>query len=204
MHLSSLTREKVRRLYAVSYTHLDVYKRQLHLFANGYKSRTCPSCPRRLQRQKIYFARGYVVWRDCRWPVSYTHLDVYKRQKIPCTNNIRVWWDTDDQTSKWTDKWYLTPISRDEINKMCIRDRALIMPNLKPQEIWKSYIINTSTTNVPRTVATVANLKVIMVTAAAETDEQEKYSLEEVRLLLKLLQMSKGRWKQRLYFLQLG
>ena len=37
------------------------------------------------------------------------------------------------------------------------------MPNLKPQEIWKSYIINTSTTNVPRTVATVANLKVIMV-----------------------------------------
>ena len=29
--------------------------------------------------------------------------------------------------------------------------------------------------------------------AAAETDEQEKYSLEEVRLLLKLLQMSKGR-----------
>lgn len=38
-------------------------------------------------------------------------------EKIPCTNNIRVWWDTDDQTSKWTDKWYLTPISRDEINK---------------------------------------------------------------------------------------
>ena len=30
-------------------------------------------------------------------------------------------------------------------------------------------------------------------TAAAETDEQEKYSLEEVRLLLKLLQLSKGR-----------
>ena len=30
-------------------------------------------------------------------------------------------------------------------------------------------------------------------TVAAETDEQEKYSLEEVRLLLKLLQLSKGR-----------
>ena len=29
--------------------------------------------------------------------------------------------------------------------------------------------------------------------AAAETDEQEQYSLEEVRLLLKLLQLSKGR-----------
>ena len=38
----------------------------------------------------------------------------------------------------------------------------------------------------------------------AETDEQEQYSLEEVRLLLKLLQLSKGRWKQWLYFLQLG
>lgn len=38
-------------------------------------------------------------------------------EKIPCTNNIRVWWDTDNQTSKWTDKWYLSPISRDEINK---------------------------------------------------------------------------------------
>ena len=30
-------------------------------------------------------------------------------------------------------------------------------------------------------------------TAAAETDEQEQYSLEEVRLLLKLLHLSKGR-----------
>ena len=30
-------------------------------------------------------------------------------------------------------------------------------------------------------------------TAAAETDEQEQYSREEVRLLLKLLQLSKGR-----------
>ena len=30
-------------------------------------------------------------------------------------------------------------------------------------------------------------------TVAAETDEQEQYSLEEVRLLLKLLQLSKGR-----------
>ena len=30
-------------------------------------------------------------------------------------------------------------------------------------------------------------------TAAAETDEQEQYSLEEVRFLLKLLQLGKGR-----------
>ena len=38
-------------------------------------------------------------------------------EKIACTNNVRVWWDTDNQTSKWSDKWYLSPISRDEINK---------------------------------------------------------------------------------------
>lgn len=38
-------------------------------------------------------------------------------EKVPCTNNIRVWWDTDGQQSKWSDKWYLSPISRDEINK---------------------------------------------------------------------------------------
>jgi len=38
-------------------------------------------------------------------------------EKIPCTNNTRVWWNTENQTSKWTDKWYLAPISRDEINK---------------------------------------------------------------------------------------
>ena len=44
------------------------------------------------------------------WPAC-----IYEKQ--PCTNNIRVWWDTADQQSKWSDKWYLTPISRDEINK---------------------------------------------------------------------------------------
>ena len=39
-------------------------------------------------------------------------------EKVPCTNNIRVWWDIPgQQTSKWNDKWYLAPISRDEINK---------------------------------------------------------------------------------------
>ena len=38
-------------------------------------------------------------------------------EKIPCTNNIRVWWDTADQASKWSEKWYLAPISRNEINK---------------------------------------------------------------------------------------
>ena len=47
-----------RRLYAVSYTHLDVYKRQQHQF------------PQKSLKIKI---SKYI-------PVSYTHLDVYKRQ----------------------------------------------------------------------------------------------------------------------------
>ena len=38
-----------------------------------------------------------------------------------------------------------------------------------------------------------AKSKRVTETAAAETDKQEQYSLEEVRLLLKLLQLSKGR-----------
>ncbi len=38
-------------------------------------------------------------------------------EKVDITNNQKVWWDTPESPSKWTDKWYLTPISRDEINK---------------------------------------------------------------------------------------
>ena len=45
----------------VSYTHLDVYKRQVHIMALGWESKV----PALLE------AAG---------PVSYTHLDVYKRQ----------------------------------------------------------------------------------------------------------------------------
>ena len=50
-------------LRAVSYTHLDVYKRQGRLFRTG----------------RLY--RSECVYRSERiYPVSYTHLDVYKRQ----------------------------------------------------------------------------------------------------------------------------
>ena len=57
-------------LYAVSYTHLDVYKRQ------------CRQAPRAYMRtsRATWSLRLRPVCR--RLPVSYTHLDVYKRQQL--------------------------------------------------------------------------------------------------------------------------
>ena len=64
-------------LTPVSYTHLDVYKRQeIDEVNTGYKvsniSRDADGVIARI------IADSY----DGRWPVSYTHLDVYKRQKF--------------------------------------------------------------------------------------------------------------------------
>lgn len=88
----------------VRYKRADIFKKQVHQLriwrkdANGNK-----------MDPKDYDGNTSLKagepWPDC----------IY--EKIPCTNNIRVWWDTDKQKSKWTDKWYLSPISRDEINK---------------------------------------------------------------------------------------
>ena len=70
---------------AVSYTHLDVYKRQLTIRASSTAWRI--SCSNTSPR-KSKLTRGLLkalkrIWRP--WPpiltpVSYTHLDVYKRQ----------------------------------------------------------------------------------------------------------------------------
>ena len=56
---------RARRVWAVSYTHLDVYKRQVHALERLGINTTAECMP------------------DARppGPVSYTHLDVYKRQK---------------------------------------------------------------------------------------------------------------------------
>ena len=56
----------------VSYTHLDVYKRQLR------------GCFWRQGRLSCPGGRGYLCLRAVAWPypVSYTHLDVYKRQAL--------------------------------------------------------------------------------------------------------------------------
>ena len=65
---------------AVSYTHLDVYKRQVYISCN----------PETLARDLKYLTKHGYQAKECQpvdlfpWtkPVSYTHLDVYKRQGI--------------------------------------------------------------------------------------------------------------------------
>ena len=67
-------------LISVSYTHLDVYKRQIEkrsLAAAGgteYRNKLI-----RTERQRDFMKRSDVARRV--HPVSYTHLDVYKRQE---------------------------------------------------------------------------------------------------------------------------
>ena len=63
-------------LDAVSYTHLDVYKRQAVEFKDGESEATLSvACPG-LQALKSY---QFSIHLDA---VSYTHLDVYKRQLL--------------------------------------------------------------------------------------------------------------------------
>ena len=58
----------------VSYTHLDVYKRQAYV---RFKPDT--------EERSTYLYRAYTKWcEDNLESVSYTHLDVYKRQKSSC------------------------------------------------------------------------------------------------------------------------
>ena len=73
----------------VSYTHLDVYKRQVRTTLSG--NRTYISQCLRLCYRSV---SSYSLFVDCNMaffahnqrftPVSYTHLDVYKRQIIIC------------------------------------------------------------------------------------------------------------------------
>ena len=60
------------RIYAVSYTHLDVYKRQ----AVNWNIGTC-SCSLVLA---VVISAILILCMKEREAVSYTHLDVYKRQ----------------------------------------------------------------------------------------------------------------------------
>ena len=62
---------------AVSYTHLDVYKRQF-LYGNaGFHKHIAPSC-------------GWLPLLFLIIPVSYTHLDVYKRQGLSHINREKI------------------------------------------------------------------------------------------------------------------
>ena len=65
-------------LTPVSYTHLDVYKRQHVHFLSGCRHipvRSSAGNPALHQFHQTSYAYD-------QWPVSYTHLDVYKRQTL--------------------------------------------------------------------------------------------------------------------------
>ena len=61
---------------AVSYTHLDVYKRQLHVFLD-IGDALLSSGAEIFRVEDTLNRMGYACGAT---PVSYTHLDVYKRQ----------------------------------------------------------------------------------------------------------------------------
>ena len=63
--------------YSVSYTHLDVYKRQR--LDNTYWP-TSKRCSWNLEPGTYYLSVAPLSARRVQTPVSYTHLDVYKRQ----------------------------------------------------------------------------------------------------------------------------
>ena len=64
--------ENRRSIFPVSYTHLDVYKRQAPSGARGISLFIVPKF--------LKDASGNYTIRNDAGPVSYTHLDVYKRQ----------------------------------------------------------------------------------------------------------------------------
>ena len=71
----------------VSYTHLDVYKRQLYAFTGEKPKRRLPSIFQSIAISEVIPGVGK---NNPPGPlaaavsVSYTHLDVYKRQNLPC------------------------------------------------------------------------------------------------------------------------
>ena len=79
-HISA---QRLPALVAVSYTHLDVYKRQR--FDGTEITALSPAALRRMRRRMAMVFQDPYSSLDPRYsPVSYTHLDVYKRQPACC------------------------------------------------------------------------------------------------------------------------
>ena len=76
----------------VSYTHLDVYKRQVLLTHNAARSAVdrINGFTDTIKKNKNY---KILASADTQGPVSYTHLDVYKRQASTDRRNIEKWED---------------------------------------------------------------------------------------------------------------
>ena len=65
---------------SVSYTHLDVYKRQVQ---NDMDELVLQPAGQLIDILIVGIKGGFVHLGQCAQAVSYTHLDVYKRQSIP-------------------------------------------------------------------------------------------------------------------------
>ena len=64
-------------LYPVSYTHLDVYKRQVRAINSYHSVKTAQILLEKLEQLSVQII---ALQEQAVSPVSYTHLDVYKRQ----------------------------------------------------------------------------------------------------------------------------
>ena len=85
---------------SVSYTHLDVYKRQAEYYGGDIKESA-----RILLKDKSAWERRIlcnIEDRQRMFPVSYTHLDVYKRQENDNVIRPAILWN-DGRTQKETD-----------------------------------------------------------------------------------------------------
>ena len=72
---------EVAPLTPVSYTHLDVYKRQGYTFFDTAECYTGTNPDGSTAYNEEAVGMGIKPFRDKIVPVSYTHLDVYKRQR---------------------------------------------------------------------------------------------------------------------------
>ena len=78
-HAFDSNAERFHRQDAVSYTHLDVYKRQNLSLPYHHAHRLLSRQTWRYQQRTNHFGRDFLQM-GAFSPVSYTHLDVYKRQ----------------------------------------------------------------------------------------------------------------------------
>ena len=83
-------KKKLKRINAVSYTHLDVYKRQL--FRNQPSTNGTKNSLKLVKNnsREILFAKQPPKKSLSFGTVSYTHLDVYKRQTTCCPLPVSV------------------------------------------------------------------------------------------------------------------
>ena len=91
--MTKTDRDTLRSLHAVSYTHLDVYKRQaqwaienelMTLRSSEHPDKFDPHVP-------VSTVKAIRAWKKAQQmkPVSYTHLDVYKRQAMGLSTAAR-------------------------------------------------------------------------------------------------------------------